>query len=136
MQQMFQRAGAGLGRCRGGRRGRGERCGNLDSGRLSTGGSLCAETLQPASHPFAGLKMHIAACRVCVYLPGVSAPPSPPTSPLWARDLSIRVTTVSAALSRRPGTRDLPNGSAGKESACQCRRHRKCGFDPWVRKIS
>ena len=26
----------------------------------------------------------------------------------------------------------LPDGSVGKESACQCRR---CGFDPRVRKI-
>ena len=26
----------------------------------------------------------------------------------------------------------FPSGSHGKESACQCRR---CGFDPWVRKI-
>ena len=25
---------------------------------------------------------------------------------------------------------------SGKESACQCRRHRRCGFDPWVRKIT
>ena len=23
----------------------------------------------------------------------------------------------------------------GKESACQGRRHKRCGFDPWVRKI-
>ena len=23
----------------------------------------------------------------------------------------------------------------GKESACQCRRHKRCGFNPWVRKI-
>ena len=29
----------------------------------------------------------------------------------------------------------LSHGSAGKESACQCRRHRSLGFDPWVRKI-
>ena len=27
------------------------------------------------------------------------------------------------------------DGSAGKESACQCRRHRRCGFDPWLGKI-
>ena len=26
-------------------------------------------------------------------------------------------------------------GSAGKESTCQCRRHKRCGFDPWVGKI-
>ena len=24
---------------------------------------------------------------------------------------------------------------SGKESACQCRSHRRCRFDPWVRKI-
>ena len=29
----------------------------------------------------------------------------------------------------------LPMGLSGKESACQCRRCRRCGFDPWVRKI-
>ena len=28
------------------------------------------------------------------------------------------------------------SGSAsGKEPACQCRRHKKCGFNPWVDKI-
>jgi len=26
-------------------------------------------------------------------------------------------------------------GAGGKESACQCRRCKKCGFDPWVGKI-
>ena len=25
-------------------------------------------------------------------------------------------------------------GSDGKESTCQCRRRRRCGFDPWVGK--
>ena len=24
---------------------------------------------------------------------------------------------------------------SGKESTCQCRRHKRCRFDPWVRKI-
>ena len=28
---------------------------------------------------------------------------------------------------------DFPGGTSGKESACQCRRHRRCRFDPWVR---
>ena len=27
-------------------------------------------------------------------------------------------------------------GAIGKEPTCQCRRHKRCGFDPWVRKIS
>ena len=30
----------------------------------------------------------------------------------------------------------FPGGSVIKESACQCRRRRRHGFDPWVRKIS
>ena len=29
----------------------------------------------------------------------------------------------------------LPWCSAGKEPACQCRRHKRRGFNPWVRKI-
>ena len=29
----------------------------------------------------------------------------------------------------------LPRWLSGKESACQCRSHRRRGFDPWVRKI-
>ena len=28
-----------------------------------------------------------------------------------------------------------PIGTSSKESACQCRRHKRYGFDPWVRKI-
>ena len=29
----------------------------------------------------------------------------------------------------------LPGGSSGKEPACQCRRHKRCRFEPWVGKI-
>ena len=29
----------------------------------------------------------------------------------------------------------FPGGASGKEPACQCRRHRRLGFYPWVRKI-
>ena len=29
----------------------------------------------------------------------------------------------------------FPGGLSGKESSCQCRRHRRLGFDPWVWKI-
>ena len=28
-----------------------------------------------------------------------------------------------------------PGGTSSKELACQCRRHKKCRFDPWVGKI-
>ena len=34
------------------------------------------------------------------------------------------------------GTIILPRCCSGKESACQCRRWRRHGFDPWVGKIS
>ena len=30
---------------------------------------------------------------------------------------------------------DFPGSASGKEPACQCRRHKRLGFDPWVRKI-
>ena len=29
----------------------------------------------------------------------------------------------------------FPGGSSGKERACQCRAHKRHGFDPWVGKI-
>ena len=32
-------------------------------------------------------------------------------------------------------TPGFPGDTSGKESTCQCRRHKRCGFDPWVRKI-
>ena len=30
---------------------------------------------------------------------------------------------------------DFPSGTSGKVPACQCRRHKRRGFDPWVEKI-
>ena len=29
----------------------------------------------------------------------------------------------------------FPGGSSGKEPACQCKRQKRWGFDPWVGKI-
>ena len=29
----------------------------------------------------------------------------------------------------------FPGGASGKELACQCRRHKRHGFNPWVKKI-
>ena len=29
----------------------------------------------------------------------------------------------------------FPGGTSGKEHTCQCRRHKRCGFSPWVGKI-
>ena len=30
---------------------------------------------------------------------------------------------------------NFPGVASGKESTCQCRRHKSCKFDPWVGKI-
>ena len=32
-------------------------------------------------------------------------------------------------------TLGFPGGATGKESTCQCRKHKRCRFDPWVGKI-
>ena len=32
-------------------------------------------------------------------------------------------------------TRAFPDGTSGKEYACQYGRHKRCGFNPWIRKI-
>ena len=32
-------------------------------------------------------------------------------------------------------SRRLPGGTSGKEPACQCKRHKRPGFDTWVGKI-
>ena len=32
-------------------------------------------------------------------------------------------------------TMNFPSGASGKEPSCQCRRNKRCGFDPWIRKI-
>ena len=29
----------------------------------------------------------------------------------------------------------FPGGASGKEPTCQCRRHKRHGFDPWVGKV-
>ena len=31
--------------------------------------------------------------------------------------------------------RSFPDGSASKETTCQSRRHRRCRFNPWIRKV-
>ena len=35
-----------------------------------------------------------------------------------------------------PAHRGFPGGTSGKEPMCQCRRHKRRGFYPWVGKIS
>ena len=42
---------------------------------------------------------------------------------------------LSFCYSRPSGCEGFTGGSVIKESACQCRRHRRCRFDPWIGKI-
>ena len=46
------------------------------------------------------------------------------------RSLLLTLTTLLK------GIKGFPGGASGKESACQCRRHKRPGFHPWVGKIA
>ena len=39
-------------------------------------------------------------------------------------------------LDRVSGLRGFPGGACDKELTCQCRRRKRCRFNPWVRKIA
>ena len=41
---------------------------------------------------------------------------------------------LAAAVATAGGSMGFPGGPSGKEPTCQCRRHKKPGFNPWVRK--
>ena len=42
---------------------------------------------------------------------------------------------TSATWEAQVGSLEIPKWSSGKEFTCQCRRHKRHGFDPWVGKI-
>ena len=42
---------------------------------------------------------------------------------------------VFVGLDCSPEVCPLPGGASGKEPTCLCKRHKRHGFDPWVRKI-
>ena len=49
-------------------------------------------------------------------------------------DMTERLNWIE--LNSTPGLlRGFPGGTSGKEPVCQCRRLKRCRFDPWVRKI-
>ena len=52
----------------------------------------------------------------------------------------VALTPVTSLAQQRSRARfkfstDFPGGASSKEPACQCRRPKRCGFDPWVGKI-
>ena len=58
-------------------------------------------------------------------------------SPTW--EIFIMADFPRVFLADFPGsplpTMTFPGGAGGKEAACQCRRQKRCRFNPWVRKI-
>ena len=46
---------------------------------------------------------------------------------------SVTVSIISPSICNE--VLGFPGDTNGKEPACQCRRHKRCGFDPWVGKI-
>ena len=53
------------------------------------------------------------------------------TPPLWDFSHFLKKKKIDGG-----GGGGFPDGASGKESACQCRRRKRHGFDPWVGKIS
>ena len=53
----------------------------------------------------------------------------------WSLSSSPALSSAPCKLFRSLLHTNFPRGSAGKEPACQCRRHRRHGFNPWVGKI-
>ena len=50
----------------------------------------------------------------------------------WLSPKSLQTTNVSTDVQKR---KPQSGGTSGKEPAYQCKRHKKCGFNPWVREI-
>ena len=61
------------------------------------------------------------------------AAPALPPLPLPLVTACLFSTSVSASLLTY--SLELPSWLSGKQPACQCRRHKRHVFDPWVRKI-
>lgn len=75
--------------------------------------------------------------------PRIGGWPPIPDVPIWVTDrghqplgLAASVAPKKRIFTRAAGMRRASEGSGGgQEPACQCRRNRRRGFGPWVRKI-
>ena len=58
---------------------------------------------------------------------------------LWLREFFPRIAMTQNRKPIKPKplewSRGSPDGTSGKELACQCRRHKRHRFNPWVGKI-
>ena len=68
------------------------------------------------------LRLHTSTARYMGLIPG--------------RELRVHIPCNAAKTKIRQNLKkNGSDGSSGKELACQCRRHKWYGFDPWVKKI-
>ena len=72
---------------------------------------------------------HQAGCRAGGGVISVPATSSVLTLPCVLRFSSKKINR------RQHLSKGVPGGASGQEAACQCRRHKRHGFDPWVEKI-
>ena len=54
---------------------------------------------------------------------------------LCACDIWLHTAFLFGILGIPGGLLGFPGGTSGKEPASQCRRHKRCGLNPWIRKI-
>ena len=52
----------------------------------------------------------------------------------WLKQLSTHAQNSWQSVINGEKLLGLPRWLRGKESACQCKRHKRCSFSPWVRK--
>ena len=64
------------------------------------------------------------------YTPGFALSEAP--VPRWKLERAGGMADIGIAPTVYLG---FPGGASGKEPACQCRRHKRLRFDPWVGKI-
>ena len=80
-----------------------------------------------------------ASANDCIGILGLGLRTQEPSvrSRSQAPSLRILIATVGMedGINTPPRKVGFPGGSSGKESACQLRRRKRCGFNPWVRKI-
>ena len=75
----------------------------------------------------AGADMATARTLLLALHPGAHPSPTQKERLGWRENLDAASPTCFS--------RSFPGGASGKESACQYRRHNRCEFNPWVRKI-
>ena len=59
----------------------------------------------------------------------------PRENPSWSPFFHLYLVPYMWIQRRQDYRRGFPGGTSGKELTCQCRRHKRCRFDPWVGKI-